>query len=107
MKSKLILWLGILLILETGLLHIMNAQHEFEEVAYMGYLFVANLFGTLVAAFGSYYKQRWGWLLGAVIGAGGGAGSVAIQGRDDVVLQVGSTVTLVSSSPVQTSMRDR
>lgn len=76
MKLKFILWFGILLILETGLLHIMNAQREFEEVAYMGYLFVANFFGSLVAAFGMYYKQRWGWRLGAVIAAGAIAGYI-------------------------------
>ena len=76
MKSKLILWLGIVLILEIGLLHILTAQGEFEEAAYMGYLFAANFFGSLVAAFGIYYKQRWGWLLGIVIAAASIAGYI-------------------------------
>lgn len=40
-----------------------------------------------------------GAAIGAVIGAGGGAGTVALQGKGDVQLQVGSTVTIVSSSP--------
>lgn len=45
-----------------------------------------------------------GAAIGAVIGAGGGAGTVAIQGKGDIQLQHGSTITVVSSSPLQ---RDR
>lgn len=45
-----------------------------------------------------------GAVIGAIIGGGGGAGSVAIQGKGDIQLQQGSTVTVVSSSPLQ---RDR
>ncbi|MEP7135944.1 MAG: hypothetical protein ABI904_13525 [Chloroflexota bacterium] len=74
MKSKLLHWLAIILILEVGLLHIMTAQFEYEEAAYMGYLFAANFFGSLAAAFGIYHKQVWGWVLGAVIAAGSIAG---------------------------------
>lgn len=42
-----------------------------------------------------------GAAIGAVIGAGGGAGTVAIQGKGDIQLQQGSTITVVSSSPVR------
>ena len=49
MKSKLFHWLGIFLILETGLLHILTAQAEYEEAAYLGYLFAANFIGALIA----------------------------------------------------------
>jgi len=70
MKSKIFHWLAILLILEIGLLHIMTAQAEYDEAAYMGYLFAANFFGALVAAFGIFHKQRWGWALGVLIAAG-------------------------------------
>jgi len=45
-----------------------------------------------------------GAVLGAIIGGGGGAGTVAIQGKGDIQLQQGSTITVVSSSPLQ---RDR
>jgi hypothetical protein len=69
-QSKFIYWYGIILILEIGLLHIMTAQGEYEEVVYMGYLFAANFFGSLIAAFGIYHKQFWGWMLGLVIAAG-------------------------------------
>ncbi|CAN5311697.1 hypothetical protein BH20ACI2_BH20ACI2_07220 [soil metagenome] len=48
-----------------------------------------------------------GAAIGAIIGAGGGAGSVVVQGREDVVLQVGSTISLISSSPIQSDVRDR
>ena len=74
MKSKFIQWLAIVLILETGLLHLMTAQGEFEEAAYMGYLFVANFLGSLVAAYGIYRRQLWGWLLGLIIAIGSIAG---------------------------------
>jgi hypothetical protein len=74
MKPSLLRWLGIFLILETGLLHLMTAQGEYEEAAYMGYLFAANFFGALVAAFGIHHKQFWGWTLGFVIAAGSVAG---------------------------------
>ncbi len=70
MKSRLLQWLGIFLILETGLLHIITAQAEYEEAAYIGYLFAANFFGALLAAYAIYHKQRWGWMLGLVIAVG-------------------------------------
>lgn len=39
--------------------------------------------------------------IGAVIGGGGGAGTVAVQGRSDIQLQQGSTISIMSSSPLQ------
>jgi hypothetical protein len=74
MKSKFIYWFAIVLILEIGLLHILTAQAEYEEAAYMGYLFAANFFGSLIAAFGIYQRQFWGWMLGLVIAAASIAG---------------------------------
>ena len=76
MKSKFLHWLAIILILEIGLLHIITAQGEYEEAAYMGYLFAANFFGSLIAALGIYHKQFWGWMLGLVIAAGSIAGYI-------------------------------
>jgi hypothetical protein len=76
MKSKLLQWLAILLIVQIGLLHIFTAQKEYDEAAYMGYLFAANFFGALVAAFGIYHKQLWGWILGFVISLGSIAGYI-------------------------------
>ena len=42
-----------------------------------------------------------GAAVGAIIGGSVGAGSVVVQGRDDVQLLKGSTITLQSSSPVR------
>ena len=67
MKSRLLHWFALILITEVGLLHIFTAQAEYEEAAYMGYLFAANFFGSLVAALGLYLQQRWGWWLGFAI----------------------------------------
>jgi hypothetical protein len=70
MKSRFLHWLAIILILVTGLLHIMTSQAEYEETAYMGYLFAANFFGSLLAAYAIYHRQVWGWMLGLIIAAG-------------------------------------
>jgi hypothetical protein len=74
MKSKLLQWFAILLIVQIGMLHIVTAQTEYDEAAYMGYLFAANFFGALIAAFGIYHKKLWGWVLGLVISIGSIAG---------------------------------
>jgi hypothetical protein len=67
MKSRLLTWFGIVLIVEVGLLHILRAQAEYDEVKYMGYIFAANFFGTLIAAWGMYHRQSWGWAMGLAI----------------------------------------
>jgi len=46
-----------------------------------------------------------GAVLGAIIGGGAGAGSVIAQGRDDVQLMPGSTITVQASSPVRDNQR--
>lgn len=76
MKSKLLQWLAIILIVQIGMLHILTAQKEYEEAAYMGYLFAANFFGTLIAAWGIYHRWLWGWMLGFVISVGSIAGYI-------------------------------
>ena len=63
-------WLGMVLILETGLIHYLAAMSEFEEAQYMGYLFVANFLGALLAAYAIYRRQTWGWFLGAGVALG-------------------------------------
>jgi len=54
--------------------------------------------GALIGAIAGGGK---GAAIGAIIGGGAGAGSVAIQGRTDVRIQKGSTMTVVSSSPLK------
>ncbi len=54
--------------------------------------------GALIGAIAGGGK---GAVIGAVIGGGAGAGSVVVQGRDDVKLQQGSVMTVTSSSPIK------
>jgi hypothetical protein len=70
MKTKILRGLAIFLIIEVGLVHYFSAQHEFEEAWILGYLFIANFLGTLVAAYGIYRRKTWGWALGFLIAAG-------------------------------------
>lgn len=46
-----------------------------------------------------------GAAIGAVIGGSVGAGSVVVQGRDDVQLMQGSTITIQASSPTRVNQR--
>lgn len=46
-----------------------------------------------------------GAAIGAIIGGGAGAGSVVYQGRDDVQLMKGSTITVQSSSPIRNNQQ--
>lgn len=70
MKSKIMQWLAIVLSLETGLLHLLTSQGWFLQAPYVGYLFLANFLACLVAAYGIYRQQFWGWALGLVISLG-------------------------------------
>jgi len=54
--------------------------------------------GALIGAIAGGGK---GAVIGAVIGGGAGAGSVVVQGRDDLKLQQGSVMTVTSSSPIR------
>ena len=74
MKSRLLQTLAIVIILEIGIIHYITAQHEFEEAAILGYLFIANFLGSILAAYGIYRQKKWGWGLGLAIAAGSIAG---------------------------------
>lgn len=64
------MWAGILLILATGLIHLIETPHHFEEASYVGVLFVLNGIGSAAAAVGIFLQRGWGWWLGAFIAAG-------------------------------------
>jgi hypothetical protein len=70
MKTKILRGFAIFLIVEVGLVHYFSSQHEFEEAWILGYLFIANFLGALVAAYGIYRRKAWGWALGFLIAAG-------------------------------------
>lgn len=70
MSAFLAKWSGITLITIVGLIHLQQTPHHFEAATYLGWLFIANFFGSLVAALGIYREEQWGWLLGVLIAAG-------------------------------------
>lgn len=66
-----VVWAGIILILITGLIHLVDAPDSFEEATYKGILFILNGVGAIVAAIGIYRGVKsWGWSLGLVVAAG-------------------------------------
>ena len=60
---------GILLIGLVGLIHLVEAPDHFADVAYIGWIFLVLVLGTLVAIIGIDQEQRWGWLLGVALSA--------------------------------------
>jgi hypothetical protein len=70
MKTRLLPMLSIALIVETGLIHFFTVEHAFEHVVYLGYLFLLNFLAALIAGYGIYRRQAWGWGLGFAVAAG-------------------------------------
>jgi uncharacterized membrane protein YfcA len=69
-------WGGVALIVVIGLVHLIDAPDSLEESTIKGVLFLANFLGALVAAFGIYRNDNWGWALGVIIAAGAFIGYV-------------------------------
>lgn len=67
MNSRFLRWLGVALLVQTGLLHLYVALPAYNEAPTLGALFAANFLASLVAAVGVMRRQRWGWMLGCVI----------------------------------------
>ncbi len=67
--SKILVWAGILLILATGAIHLIESPHHFEEAKHIGILFALNGIGSAAAALGIYLQRGLGWWLGALIAA--------------------------------------
>lgn len=71
MKSRILQWIAIILMIAIGTLHFITAPGEYVEARYMGVLFLLNFLGALVAAVGIIRKNFWwGWALGVFIAAG-------------------------------------
>jgi hypothetical protein len=69
-RSKTILWLGIISVMATGLIHAIEAPDAFHDAAYKGWLFCLNGLGALLAAIGIYvHNKHWGWNLGFLVAA--------------------------------------
>src|SRR5215217_33172 len=67
---------GAALIAAGGLIHLLEAPEELEEISYLGLLFLANFGAAVVAAIRIYRNDRWGWGLGALVAGGAFAGYV-------------------------------
>lgn len=67
MVPKMLVWCGIILILITGIIHVIDAKDAMEEAAYKGWLFYANGLGALISAIGILCGKRQGWTLGTLI----------------------------------------
>lgn len=63
-------WAGFALIIIIGLIHAIDAPSSYGDAPYKGILFVLNALGALVAAYGIWRGERWGWALGVVIAGG-------------------------------------
>src|SRR2546428_12419751 len=64
-------WAGLMLVLATGRIHVVEGPATYHEAAYKGILFSLNAAGALVAAKGIYRGEKlWGWTLGVLISAG-------------------------------------
>jgi len=75
--SRIFLWSGIILISIIGLIHAIDAQDSFKDAVYKGWLFYANGAAAVIAAYGIYHKNSWGWNLGLMIALGSFGGYVA------------------------------
>jgi hypothetical protein len=58
------LWIGIALILITGLIHVIGAKHSFREAAYLGWLFWANGAGSFGLPYLPPQPHAWLYPLG-------------------------------------------
>src|SRR5260370_12872841 len=62
---------AIVLILVTGLIHLVQGPGQFSEAAYVGVLFFLNAAGAALAAIGIYRGAKvWGWGLGLFVAGG-------------------------------------
>ena len=69
-------WGGVALIVVIGLVHLIDAPDSLEESTIKGVLFLANFLGALIAAFGIYRNDGWGWVIGVLIAAGAFVGYI-------------------------------
>ena len=76
MKIKALPMLAIVLIVETGLIHLLSTEHAFEHVTYLGYLFLLDFLAALLAGYGIYSREAWGWALGFAVAMASIAGYI-------------------------------
>ena len=76
-KDRLLMWLAVLAMIATGVVHLVDAPDSYSEAFYKGVLFHANALGCLAVVVGLFRNQRWSWNLGLVIALGSIAAYVA------------------------------
>ncbi len=69
-------WIGLVLILGIGAIHLIAMPDQFDDAAYKGVLFLINGALAAAAATGIWRSQRWGWPLGLGLSAATAAGYV-------------------------------
>lgn len=60
----------------VGLIHLLVTPEYFEYAAYVGLLFLINVAGSILSAYGIYRGASWGWTLGLVISVGSFVGYI-------------------------------
>jgi hypothetical protein len=76
--EELLTWAGACTIFFVGSIHLLISGEHFLAATYLGALFLANFFGSILAAFGLYWgAYRWAWLLGVLISGGAFVGFIA------------------------------
>ena len=69
--SSLLIGMAMILIVVTGLIHLVEAPDNLTEAAYNGVLFIVNGLAAFVAAYGIYRGAKsWGWGLGMSVAGG-------------------------------------
>ena len=67
MKNRTVQWLAIILILQSGILHLADAQAQYQKIPYLGYLAMAYVAGAFITIVLIYFKKWYGWLVGLVV----------------------------------------
>jgi outer membrane lipoprotein SlyB len=75
-----------------------TAQGENQTAQTVQRTAIGTAVGAIIGAIAGGGK---GAAIGAIIGAAGGAGSVYVQGKDDIELPSGTEITIRSSAPSQ------
>lgn len=79
MKSRIIQFSAIILILQSGLLHWLDAQALYKKMPYLGILAMTAVLVALVSVFLIFHKQRIGLLVGLFLAGGSIIGYILMR----------------------------
>lgn len=69
-RDKALMWRGVVAMIATGVVHLMDAPDSYSEATYKGVLFHANAIGCLAVVIGLLRSYSWSWNLGLLISLG-------------------------------------